>query len=271
MIQRLYPGGKPKAFNITYDDGVEQDIRFVSLLNKYALKGTFNLNSGLMAERFTWIHENGIPVTRLAPEQLPRLYLGHEVASHTLTHPYMQNLSDGELHRQLLEDKQNLERLFGTEVAGFAVPFDYYDDRIARCAQSCGFEYARMSEVSLDYTPCNDWYHWKTGIYHIMPELVPFVDGFLNTDTELAVCQIVGHSYDLDALNMWDTMEDICAKIARRRDIWPTTNLELVRYLKAMEQAVITPGGIENPSSRELWFRVDDKTLVLSPGESLKY
>ena len=57
MIQKLYPGGKPKAFNISYDDGVLQDVRFVALLNKYGLKGTFNLNSGLMKTGFSWVHE----------------------------------------------------------------------------------------------------------------------------------------------------------------------------------------------------------------------
>ena len=33
----LYPGGKKKAFNITYDDGVLQDVRFVAMLNKYGI------------------------------------------------------------------------------------------------------------------------------------------------------------------------------------------------------------------------------------------
>lgn len=267
MIRKLYPGGKEKAFNITYDDGVEQDARFVALLNKYALKGTFNLNSGLMAQQFTWTHENGMPVTRLAPQGLRELYLEHEVASHTLTHPYMQDLSDEELLRQLGEDRENLEALFGREVKGFAVPFDYYDDRIAESAQRCGFEYARMSEFSLTYEPCTDWYHWKTGVYHIMPELVPFVEGFLATDIELAVCQIVGHSYDLDALDLWNTMEDICGKIAARPDVWSTTNLELVRYLKAMEKCLITGQEIQNHSSRELWFEMDGRIIVLAPGE----
>ena len=32
-LKRLYPQGKKKAFNVTYDDGVVQDIRFVNLLN----------------------------------------------------------------------------------------------------------------------------------------------------------------------------------------------------------------------------------------------
>ena len=65
MIRRLYPNGKPKAFNITYDDGIRQDVRFVALLNKYGLKGTFNLNFQLMEEKFFWIHPNGMTVTRL--------------------------------------------------------------------------------------------------------------------------------------------------------------------------------------------------------------
>jgi lipopolysaccharide biosynthesis glycosyltransferase len=48
MNQKRFLNGKTKVFNVTYDDGVLQDVRFVALLNKYNLKGTFNLNSGLM-------------------------------------------------------------------------------------------------------------------------------------------------------------------------------------------------------------------------------
>ena len=34
-------------FLISFDDGTIYDRRFVTLLNQYHLKGTFNLNSGL--------------------------------------------------------------------------------------------------------------------------------------------------------------------------------------------------------------------------------
>ena len=64
-MRKLYPGGKRKAFNITYDDGVMQDGRFVVLLNRFGLKGTFNLNSQLMEEEFAWIHPCGMEVKRL--------------------------------------------------------------------------------------------------------------------------------------------------------------------------------------------------------------
>ena len=40
--------GKNKAVTFSYDDGVTQDIQLVNLFNKYGLKCTFNLNSGLM-------------------------------------------------------------------------------------------------------------------------------------------------------------------------------------------------------------------------------
>lgn len=230
-MAKLYPGGKKKAFNITYDDGVLQDERFVALLNKYGIKGTFNLNSQLMREEFSWTHPNGMQVRRLPAERVKHLYDGHEVASHTLTHPYMHALSDEELYRQLKSDKENLENLFGREVKGFAVPFDYYDDRIADCAKACGFTYARKSECTGNYIPCTDPFHWKTGIYHIDPHLTNYVVDFLNTDEELAVCQIVGHSYDLDAENLWGTMELICAAVSKYDDIWFCTNGELVEYL----------------------------------------
>lgn len=263
-MRKLYPNGKSKAFNITYDDGVMQDVRFVAILNRFGIKGTFNLNSALMEEEFSWSHPCGMEVKRLSPDAVQGLYDGHEIASHTLTHPYMQELPEFEILRQLGEDKARLESIFGQKVSGFAVPFDYYSDLIARSAEICGFEYARMSEFSLSYAPCTDWYHWKTGVYHIMPELVPFVEEFLKTNQELAVCQIVGHSYDLDAENLWETMEYICELIAGQEDVWTCTNLELVRYLKAMEQFDGT-----NRSDMDLWFERDGEVIAVRPGESI--
>ena len=270
-MKKLYPGGKRKAFNITYDDGVLQDVRFVELLNRYGIKGTFNLNSELMRQEFAWTHPNGMEVRRLSVEAVRNLYDGHEIASHTLTHPYMSELPEWELMRQLGQDRANLEALFGREVKGFAVPFSYYSERIARCAENCGFEYARMSEFSESYTPCTDWYYWKTGFYHIHGGLTDFVAGFLNTDTELAVCQIVGHSYDLDAEKLWGTMELICAAVAAQQDVWTCTNLELVRYLKAMQRCRISDHRVENTGDRELWFEIGGEIRKLGPGETIEY
>lgn len=262
VIRRLYPGGAKKAFNITYDDGVIQDVRFVELLNRYGLKGTFNLNSELMRREFTWTHPNGMEVRRLPVERVRSLYEGHEVGSHSRTHPYMSSLTQEELLFEMGQDKADLEELFGREVAGFALPFRFYSEIIADCARRCGFEYSRISEFTGNYTPCTDYYYWKTGFYHIEPGLTDYVAAFLNTDEELALCQIVGHSYDLDALNLWGTMEVILAAVSGRYDIWSCTHLELVRYLKAMDEYMRTG---ENHSDQTLWLEENGQIQVIRP------
>lgn len=271
MITRLYPGGKKRAFNISYDDGILQDIRFVELLNRYGLKGTFNLNSGLMRSEFEWTHESGMLVKRLSENTAAGLYQGHEVASHTLTHPYMESLAEGDILHQMVTDRRNLTELFDTEVYGFAVPFLYYSDLIASCVRQAGFEYARISEESKCYDLPWDYYHWRGSIFHWSEDLEEFVDGFLVTDQELALCQIVGHSYDLDVGNMWDRLEAICQKVSRAGDVCPMTNLELVRYSKAMRAAEITDSFIRNHAPLDIWFRVGEHVVRLHPGETFDF
>jgi hypothetical protein len=269
MIRKLYPNGRKKAFNITYDDGIIQDIRFVEMLNKYGLKGTFNLNSELMKQEFEWTHESGLVVKRLPQDVVVELYKGHEVASHTLTHPYMENLTEDEILYQMGQDKKNLEELFQREILGFALPFDYYSDLIADCAKKCGFSYARMSEERYSYAPPEEYFYWAAGAFHISSKFAEFVDGFFEADEELALCQIVGHSYDLDTENMWEQMETILKRVAEDEDVISMTNLELVQYLKAMRSAVISEDGIKNHSDMELWFEKDGEIFSVKPKEAV--
>lgn len=268
---KCYPGGKGKAFNVTYDDGVEQDVRFVALLDRYGLKGTFNLNSQLMQERYQWIHETGMPVRRLSVDAARGLYDGHEIASHSLTHPYLHTLSEEEVMHQLGEDKRRLEEFFGREIVGFALPFSTYTDTIARCAERCDFEYARISEESRSYQPFQSRFYRRAGLFHLDRELESFVEMFLRSQEELALCQIVGHSYDLDTEDMWGRMEQIFQKISSDKDVLPMTTIELVRYLDAMERAQLRPGEIGNPTDTELWFKVGERTLCVHPGEKVRY
>lgn len=71
-----FPGFKDKALTLSYDDGVVQDERLIEIMTRYGLKGTFNLNSELFADR-----PQG---RRLTKEQALALYIpsGNEVAVH---------------------------------------------------------------------------------------------------------------------------------------------------------------------------------------------
>ena len=269
MMRKLYPNGKKKAFNITYDDGILQDVRFVELLNRYGLKGTFNLNSALMENQFEWVHEKGLVVKRLSIDVVKDLYEGHEAASHTLHHPYMHDLSEEGVMWELGQDKRNLEVLFGKEIKGFAVPFDYYSGLIEECVKACGFAYGRISEMSHSFRPQKDYYNWKATVFHCEDVMEELVQQFVETEEELAVFQIVGHSYDLDAEDMWDRMEHVLRTVSEQEDVLPMTNIEMIEYLKAMERAEITDAYIQNHSDRSLWFAIDDVVHEVKPDEKV--
>ena len=51
--------------------------------------------------------------------------------------------------------------------------------------------------------------------------------------------QIVGHTYDLDAENKWNLMEKIFEVISKQMDILPMTTIEMIDYLKAMNESEI--------------------------------
>lgn len=265
MIRKLYPYGKKKAFNVTYDDGVVQDIRFVKLLNQYQLKGTFNLNSSLLENEFEWTHESGCIVKRLKTDDVVSLYTGHEIASHTLTHPYMDSLTKEEILHELSKDKANLEKLFCKEIKGFAVPFDFYSELIEMCVKECGFEYARISEESYSFIPQNDYYKWKATIFHCCDQLEDIVQQFVETDEEFALLQIVGHTYDLDVENKWDMIENVFRAISKENDILPMTTIEIIDYMKAMNNAEITDQYIKNNSDISLWFEIDNTICEVKP------
>ena len=146
----LYKDGKPKALTFSYDDGITQDIRLIELLNKYGLKGTFNLNSGLMSEKID------PKSSKVALEQIPEVYKGHEVAVHTLTHPFLPGIKDeNEIIRQVEQDRLNLSELCGYEVKGMAYPCGgkNSDERVANIIKNnTGVKYSRtiVSTQSFD-------------------------------------------------------------------------------------------------------------------------
>ena len=90
---------------------------------------------------------------------------------------------------------------------------------------------------------------------------------FVETEEELALFQIVGHSYDLDTENMWERMETIFQTISGQEDILPMTTIEIIEYLKAMEMAEITDRSIQNHSDRSLWFEINGTVYEVKSNE----
>ena len=91
-----------KIFILSFDDGTLYDGRFVEMLNRHGFRGTFNLNSGL--EDFVWYYEDRYPIRRQILAETLDQYRGHEVASHSLHHHWLNTLNPAQLRREVEED-----------------------------------------------------------------------------------------------------------------------------------------------------------------------
>ena len=113
-----------KALTFSFDDGVNDDIRLVELLNRYSLKSTFNLNSGMLSNRRNhWVFKDVKPVRNLYYSEAPNLYEGHEIASHTVNHLEPCEISPITFYNELFLDKTYLQALYKTEIKGMAFPY----------------------------------------------------------------------------------------------------------------------------------------------------
>lgn len=223
--------GKKKAVTFSFDDGVKQDIRLIEIFNRLGLKGTFNVNSGLLG-RSGSLDRNGRIVSHdcVSAEEVERVYRGHEVAVHTLTHPDLTKQSDEEVVRQVEEDRKTLSALVGYEVVGMAYPGGCVDDRVVRLIQEhTGVKYSRMVETTRSFQPQKeDLLRLKGSVYYIEDCLEEVVDRFLESDSnEERLLYVWGHSYEMDAEYItWENFERICKKLSGREDIFYGTNAE---------------------------------------------
>lgn len=228
--------GKRKAITFSYDDGVTQDLRLIELLNKYGLKCTFNLNSGLLGDRFTDSrNRRGITHYKFRPEEVRAVYEGHEIAAHTVNHPRLTELSEAEIIREVEQDRLALSELAGYEVIGMAYPCGGInnDDRVAEIIESnTGIAYCRTITNTDSFDLQENLYRFNPNVYHILEadRLMEMGRRFLELDPDKPqIFYIWGHSYELDREpDNWDRLESFLQLISGKNDIFYGTNREVL-------------------------------------------
>lgn len=200
-----------KYFILSIDDGTVYDEKVIPILNRHGIKGTFNLNSGL--DDFVWYNE-GRPVRRLHLPEARSLYRGHEVASHSLTHPHLTECGDDHIGYEVGVDKENLERIFGTEVTSFAFPFEDFDDRCIHRIQAVGgFNAIRVSEIDGSFRFPPDPFHIKITSLDVHDAIEKYPLFLADNEAELFV--FVSHAYDFEFQNTYDALEQLCQMVER--------------------------------------------------------
>lgn len=223
--------GKNKAITFSFDDGVKQDIRCIEILNKYGLKGTFNLNSGKFGLLDCW-RPDGLEIRRdmVLASQVKSIYQGHEVAVHTLTHPTLIYLEEETIIRQVEEDRKALEQLVGYPVVGMAYPNGPNDDRVAGIIKNnTPIRYSRTVTTTHSYDlQKGNLLRFNPTLHFLDPKIDEVVEKFLALETdEPQLLYIWGHTYELDVDEArWTNFEALCKKLAAREDIFYGTNKE---------------------------------------------
>ena len=223
-----------KAITFSYDDGVTQDIRLIELFNKYGLKGTFNLNSEFLGG-FNSLVRDGRTIThnKNKAEDVRHIYDGHEVAVHTLTHPFLPDIEDDhEIIRQVEQDRLNLSELTGYEVVGMAYPCggDCYDERVKKLIrENTGVKYSRTTNSTFDFDLQTDLVEFNPSVYHHVEfdKMIELGKQFLDLKTDKPqIYYVWGHAYEFDIYQNWDKFEAFLEMMSGRDDICYCTNTE---------------------------------------------
>ena len=203
-----------KYVTFSFDDGVEQDERFIGMLNEYGFKATFNINTGIQSRANCWVNE-GVEIHRMNIRGLKDLYAGHEVAAHTLTHPFLNKLDEDTIYNEIFYDVKNIEEIFGVLPVGLAYPYGAYDDRVIEIARNLGIKYARTAGTSMKFTVQPDLMRYAGTCHFSNPEIFRLIDDFetLPEKKERQVLFIWGHTYEFDVLKKWDFLKTLFERL----------------------------------------------------------
>lgn len=270
--QMRFPNFSKKALTFSYDDGVRADKRLIAILDKYGLKGTFNINGNGFVKEETEL--------KMSKEETINLYKNtmHEVAIHGYTHPSLAELDQAVITHEIIKDREALEDIFGCVVKGMAYPNGSIDDRVVETLRVCGVEYARTIVSTEKFDIPTDWLRLPATCHHNNPRLMELAKTFVEAgkarhywyDTPM-LFYVWGHSFEFDKNNNWNVIEEFAEYIGGREGIWYATNGEIYEYVKAFERLRFSVTGtfIHNPSAIDVYFCFRGKNILIPAGKTV--
>ena len=265
-IDFIWPEGREGALTTSWDDGTSHDRRLVEIFNRHGIKGTFSLNSGKFGlDKAVTNWESYIDRS-----EVKSLYEGHEIAVHTVTHPWLQRQPDDMVMSEVLEDRRALEELAGYPVRGMALPFGTYDQRVLQLLRNAGILYVRPTRQSdRPFELPGNFMEWTVTCHHKADLKIlwqEFINYRRNSDK---LFYLWGHSYEFDRDNNWNHIEEFAALAGQTSNIWLATNMEVYEYVTAWRslQCSVDLSYLKNITATTVWFRRGDAIASIKPGE----
>ena len=131
---------------LTFDDGCETDlITATPLLKELGFSATFYITVGFLGKR-------GF----MSKQQVRGLVQsGMEIGCHSLSHPYLTDLDEAGLRREIADAKKQLEDISGISIHHYSCPGGRWDERVVDIARQAGYESIATSEIGLNTSKTN--------------------------------------------------------------------------------------------------------------------
>lgn len=75
---------------------------------------------------------------------------GHDIGSHTLTHPYLTRVSRAEAQEEIVASRKRLEDLFGRRIEHFCYPFGDWNEPVRDLVIAAGYKTACTTDTGLN-------------------------------------------------------------------------------------------------------------------------
>jgi peptidoglycan/xylan/chitin deacetylase (PgdA/CDA1 family) len=200
---------------------------------------------------------------------------GHEIAVHGLTHPALDKLKSDERIMEVLEDRKNIARQYGSLARGMAYPGGTYSQQVMEELKLCGICYARTIQSTEQVDFPKNWLEWHPTCHHKNPKLMEITKRFVDETPRYGsanwLLYVWGHSFEFDNQDNWHIIEEFARYAGGKDDIWYATNIEIYDYVKAYEslQTSVDKRIVHNPTATDVWFAHNKQTYCVKAGETL--
>lgn len=145
VAQWLRDDLEKKRVLLTFDDGYDDLFtHLLPLVIEHRLTPVIFLVADRIGGTNVWDQRSGLRARNLLtwPQIREMQRYGIEFGSHTLTHPFLPEVSDEQLRCEVGESKRRLEDELGVEVASFAYPYGGVDRRVRAAVGEAGYKVA---------------------------------------------------------------------------------------------------------------------------------
>ncbi len=151
-LYRLHTGQSRSCVALTFDDGYLDNLSHAApIMKQYGFRATCYVVAGRLGEHNVWDADKlQVKKPLMNAAQLNSwLAEGHEIGSHTLTHPHLNQLSADSAAREISDSKQQLEQLTGTPVEHFCYPYGDYAPETVDMVRAAGYRSAVTTQRGL--------------------------------------------------------------------------------------------------------------------------